>query len=78
MNYSTKPSFLENMIERCWPELINNFHGWEEDEIDSDDSSIISPVEAELVHIGRIEADGQLISKFGRKMILHRLKSAVS
>ncbi len=68
MHYSTKPSFLGKIIERCG--LNRKFHKLGSDKIDRDNSIIVSPAEATLTYTGKIEIGGQLISKFGKKIDL--------
>ena len=70
MNYSTKPGFLEKIIEKSG--LNYKFHKWDDDKINQDSSIIISPVEAKLIYVGKIKDRGQLISKFNKKINLTR------
>jgi len=70
MNYSTTPSLLEKIANLT--KLNSKFHRYQQDKINQDDSVIISPVEATLIYIGRIEKAGQLISKFNKEINLQQ------
>ena len=66
--YSTKPTILERTTNLFG--LNSRFHKYQKDEINQDNSIFISPVEATLVYQGRINKDGNLISKFNREINL--------
>ena len=68
MNYSTKRTFLERFASFIG--INQRFHRCQKDNINLDSSVLISPVEAKLVCIGKIEKSGKLISKFGKRINL--------
>lgn len=70
MEYSTKLTYLEKIANLV--KLNSRFHKYQEDKIDQNNSIFISSVEATLVHHGKINKDGNLISKFNREINLQR------
>jgi len=68
MNYSTEKTLLERFA--TFFGINEQFHEYQNDIINEDSSIFISPVKAKLVHFGRIEKSGKLISKFGREIDL--------
>ena len=68
MDYSTRRTLLEGFADLTGLNFL--FHRPCDDEVDPDESVFASPVEARLVHVGRIEKGGSLISKLGRRIDL--------
>jgi len=53
--------------------LNKKFHQYRDINIDPQDKALISPVEGKVVHIGNINSDGILISKFNKEVRLKDL-----
>ncbi len=53
--------------------LNKKFHQYKDINIDLQDKALISPVEGKVVHIGNIDKDGILISKFNKEVRLKDL-----
>ena len=53
--------------------LNKKFHKYKDTYIDLQDKALISPVEGKVVHIGNIDSDGKLISKFNKEVRLKDL-----
>jgi phosphatidylserine decarboxylase len=53
--------------------LNNKFHQYKEVEFDPQDEALISPVEGKVVHIGKINEKGVLISKHNKEVHLKEL-----
>ena len=53
--------------------MNEKFHQYREINIDQQDKALISPVEGKVVHIGKINKDGILISKFNKEVGLKDL-----
>ncbi len=68
MNYSTRYTLLERVADVIG--LNSRFHKYRKDEINFDDSVVVSPVEAKVVCAEEIGEGGKLISKLGRKVDL--------
>jgi len=68
MDYSTRHTLLERLADVIG--LNSRFHKYRVDEVNFDDSVLVSPVEAKVVCVERIEEHGKLISKLGRKVDL--------
>ncbi len=68
MKLSTKNSLVGRITDYLG--VNKKFHKYEKIDIDSKDSAIISPVEAKVMHIGKIEKNGMLISKHNKKVLL--------
>ena len=71
MFYSTKSTLLEKIANLIG--LNSKFHKYQEDEINQDNSILISPIEAELVYIGKIHRNNNLVSKFNREINLEQM-----
>jgi len=69
MDYSTKPTCLEKIANLT--RLNSRFHKYQEDKINQDNSIFISPVQATLIHQGKINKDSTIISKFNKQINLH-------
>lgn len=68
MRYSTKSSLLEKIANIT--KINQKFHKYQKDKINQDSSIIMSPVEATLVHIGKIHKNNNLISKLNKEINL--------
>ena len=53
--------------------MNKKFHQYREIDVDLQDKALISPVEGKVVHIGKINSDGILISKFDKEVGLKNL-----
>ena len=61
MKLSTKNSLVGRIADYLG--VNNTFHGYTKIDIDTIDTAVISPVEAKVVHIGKINQKGILLSK---------------
>jgi len=68
MEYSTKKTIFERLMN--FARVNERFHEFQKDIANLDESIFTSPVEAMLVHIGKIGESGKLISKFNREIDL--------
>ncbi|MCK5027792.1 MAG: phosphatidylserine decarboxylase [Candidatus Pacebacteria bacterium] len=71
MKISTKSSFVGKIADYLG--VNKTFHEYTEIDVDPNDDAVISPVEAKIVHIGRIDQEGVIVSKGHRKVLLEEL-----
>ena len=71
MQLSTKNSLIGRISDFIG--LNSNFNKYQQVDINTNDTALISPVEGKVVHIGDIDKDGLLISKHNKKVILKNL-----
>lgn len=68
---STKPSMLEKACDILG--VNRAFHSVKYDQINDDPRLVTSPVEGTVVHIGKIEKRGEILSKGGRRVYLENV-----
>ena len=68
MKLSTRNSFLGRIADKFNINL--KFNAYTKILVDPDDSAVISPVEAKVMHIGSINGNGMLISKNNKEILL--------
>jgi len=66
--HSTTPTLLEKLANLT--KINQRFHKYQEDEINQDNSTFISPVQAKLIYQGKINQNNDLISKFNKQIDL--------
>ena len=71
MKLSTKNSLVGRIADYLG--VNNTFHGYTKIDIDTIDTAVISPVEAKVVHIGKINQKGILLSKNQKEIRLEEL-----
>ncbi len=71
MKLSTKNSLVGKIADYLG--LNKNFHEYTKTNIDTNDTAVISPVEAKVMHIGNIDPKGMLISKNNKEIRLEEL-----
>lgn len=71
MVFSTKKSLVGKIADYIG--MNKSFHEYTELNIDSDENTIISPVEAKVINIDKIDQNGNLISKNGKEIRLNEL-----
>lgn len=71
MNKATNNSFLGVIADSLG--INKKFHLYKETKIDLLDMALISPAEGKIVHIGNVDNDGIIISKYNKKVRLKEL-----
>ena len=71
MQISTKNSLIGKIMDHLG--MNKRFHEYTKIEVDHNDDAIVSPVEAKIVHIGKIDQKGMIVSKDSKKVLLEEL-----